>query len=87
MEQMSFDELMMKYQKMQQENISLKNEVSSLQQENANLKVKVENQQLQINVLNRYVFGSKRESTPKQEENIVERNSMFYLWCARRRRN
>ncbi len=69
---MSFEELMMKYQKTQQENISLKNENSSLKQENTNLKAKVENQQLQINVLNRYVFGSKREATPKQEENIVE---------------
>lgn len=76
---MSYEELMMKYQKMQQdyeitqqENNSLKAENSSLQREVSNLKVKVENQQLQINVLNRYLFGSKRESTSKQEENLVE---------------
>ena len=39
--------------------------------ENKKLKIQVENQQLHINALNRYIFGSKRESTPK-EENIVE---------------
>lgn len=69
---MSYEELMMKYQSVQQENTSLKSENLLLQQENSNLKVKVENQQLQINSLNRALFGSKRESTPKQEENLVE---------------
>ena len=64
MNQMSYDELMKKYQEAQKENQELK-------QENTELKIKVENQQLQINALNRYVFGAKRESTPK-EENIVE---------------
>ena len=42
-----------------------------LKQENTELKIKVENQQLHINTLNRYIFGSKRENTAK-EENIVE---------------
>ena len=46
-------------------------ENKKLKQENAELKIKVENQELHINALNRYIFGSKRESTPK-EENIVE---------------
>lgn len=69
---MSFEELMMKYQKAQQKISALTDENSSLKQENSNLKTKVENQQLQINVLNRYLFGSKRESTTKQEENLVE---------------
>ena len=46
-------------------------ENKKLQQENTELKIKVENQQLHINALNRYIFGSKRESTPK-EENIVD---------------
>ena len=46
-------------------------ENQKLKQENAELKIKVENQQLHINTLNRYIFGSKRESTPK-EENLVE---------------
>ena len=54
---MSYDELMSEYKK--------------LKEENNNLKIKVENQSLEINTLKRYVFGSKRESTPK-EENIVE---------------
>lgn len=61
---MSYEELLEKYQKTQQENVKLK-------QENTNLKIKVQNQELQINWFNKYVFGSKRESTPK-EENIVE---------------
>lgn len=62
---MSYEELMMEYQKSQQENTTLKSE-------NTALKAKVENQQLQINVLNRYLFGSKRESTNTKKENIVE---------------
>ena len=57
MSQMTHEELFLEYQK--------------LKQENTELKIKVENQQLQINALNRYIFGSKKESTPK-EENIVE---------------
>lgn len=46
-------------------------ENQKLHAENTELKIKVENQQLHINALNRYIFGSKRERTPK-EENIVE---------------
>ena len=46
-------------------------ENQKLKQENTELKIKVENQQLHINTLNRYIFGSKRENTAK-EENIVE---------------
>lgn len=61
---MSYEELLEKYQKTQQEN-------ATLQQEITELKTKVENQELQINWFNRYVFGSKRETTP-EEENIVE---------------
>lgn len=82
---MSFEELLIKYEKMQSEhriaeqkissleseNSLLKQEKSSLEQENTNLKEKVENQQLQINVLNRYLFGSKREATQKTDENII----------------
>lgn len=61
---MSYEELMQKYEKAQ-------SEINDLKHENTNLKIKVENQELQINWLNRYVFGSKKEATPK-EENIVE---------------
>ena len=39
--------------------------------ENNRQAIEIENLKLHINLLNKYVFGSKRESTPK-EENIVE---------------
>lgn len=39
--------------------------------ENKKQAIEIENLKLHINALNRYIFGSKRESTPK-EENIVE---------------
>lgn len=52
------------YEELLAENQKLKTEIT-------NLKIKVENQELHINVLNRYIFGSKRESI-KKEENIVE---------------
>ncbi len=51
------------------ENLVAENQ--KLKQEIMELKIKVENQQLHINTLNRYIFGSKRENTPK-EENLVE---------------
>ncbi len=57
MEQKTYEELVLENQK--------------LKQENTELKIKVENQELHINALNRYIFGSRRESTPK-EENLVE---------------
>lgn len=46
-------------------------ENTELKNENTKLKIRVENQEMQINALNRYIFGSKRERMPK-EENIVE---------------
>lgn len=64
MEQKTYEELVIENQK-------LKNELSQKNKEITNLKIKVENQELHINTLNRYIFGSKRETTPK-EENIVE---------------
>lgn len=57
MSQITYNELVLEYQK--------------LKDENTQLKIKIENQQLHINALNRYIFGSKKESTPK-DENIVE---------------
>lgn len=59
------------YEELVIENQKLKNEVKEKNIEITNLKIKVENQELHINALNRYIFGSKKESTPK-EENIVE---------------
>ena len=57
MSQMTHEELFLEYQK--------------LKQENTKQAIEIENLKLQINTLNRYIFGSKKESTPK-EENIVE---------------
>lgn len=59
------------YEELLAENEKLKNEVKEKNIEITNLKIKVENQELHINALNRYIFGSKRETT-KKEENIVE---------------
>lgn len=59
------------YEELVAENAKLKNEVKEKNIEITNLKTTVENQELQINTLKRYIFGSKRESTPK-DENIVE---------------
>ena len=50
----------------------LMEENKKLKQENIKLKIKVENQELQINWFNRYVFGSKKENISKENENIVE---------------
>lgn len=62
---MTYEELVIQNEKLQQQ-------IKDRDIEINNLKIKVENQQLQINLLNRYVFGAKRESTPTQEENLVE---------------
>lgn len=47
-------------------------ENKKLQQQNKQKDIQIENLKLHINTLNRYIFGSKREATPKQEENLVE---------------
>ena len=49
----------------------LQNEIKHLNQVVTEKNIEIENLKLHINTLNRYIFGSKRESTPK-EENIVE---------------
>ena len=61
----------MTYEELVAENKKLQNEVREKNIEITNLKITVENQTLQINTLKRYIFGSKREAMPK-EENIVE---------------
>lgn len=45
-------------------------ENQKLKQENTELKIKVKNQEMHINLLNRYVFGPKRESTDKDTNTI-----------------
>lgn len=46
-------------------------ENQKLKQQVNDLKIKVENQELQINWFNKYVFGSKRENISNENENIV----------------
>ena len=46
-------------------------ENKKLHTENKKQAVEIENLKLHINALNRIIFGSKRESTPK-EENVIE---------------
>ena len=53
------------YQELMEENQKLKQQVNDL-------KIKIENQELQINWFNRYVFGSKKENISNENENIVE---------------
>lgn len=60
------------YEELQTENEIIINENNKLKQVVTEKDIEIENLKLQINVLNRYVFGSKRESTPKEEANIVE---------------
>lgn len=47
-------------------------ENKKLQQQNKQKDIQIENLKLHINTLNRYIFGSKREATPKKEENLIE---------------
>ena len=59
------------FQDLIEENIKLKNEIKEKNTEIKQKDIEIENLKLHINQLNRYIFGSKKESTPK-EENIVE---------------
>ena len=60
------------YQELIDENEKIQNENKQLKQVVTERDIEIENLKLHINTLNRYIFGSKRESTPKQEENLVE---------------
>ena len=71
METKTYQELVIENQKLYKEKSNLECNIKNLNNEIVELKAQVENQQLHINVLNRYIFGSKKESTPK-EEIIVE---------------
>lgn len=57
---------------LQKDKTELENKLTTLQDENSKLKIKVENQELHINTLNRYIFGAKRENIKNEEENIVD---------------
>ena len=59
------------YEELLNENLQIQNENVQLKSENTKQAIEIENLKLHINLLNKYIFGSKRESTP-QEENIVE---------------
>ena len=71
MDKKTYEELIAENQKLKNEIEEKINEVKEKNIEITKLKIKVENQELHINALNRYIFGSRRETTPK-EENIVE---------------
>ena len=60
------------YEELQNENQRLRQTVTEKNKEITEKDIEIENLKLHINTLNRYIFGSKRESTPKEEENIVE---------------
>ena len=60
------------YEELQEENKELQQTVTEKDKEIAKKDIEIENLKLHINTLNRYIFGSKRESTPKEEENIVQ---------------
>ena len=57
---MPYEELLKKYNEVQAK-------YEKTKKENSSLKIKVENLQLQINTLNRYLFGPKRENVKKDE--------------------
>ena len=60
------------YEELQQ-NLKCKiDENENLIIENKNLKAEIENKDLLIQQLRRYLFGSKKETLPQKEENIVE---------------
>lgn len=69
--QQKYQETQNKYNQTQEQYQQVQNENQKLIEENNKLKLKIENQALQLNVLNKYVFGTKKETTPK-EENLVE---------------
>jgi len=60
---MDYDELMKQYKKVQSQNVDLQ--------------MKLENAELQLNVLKKIVFGSKREKTPVQESINIDQCSLF----------
>ena len=65
MRQKTYEELIDENEKIQNENKQLKQAVTERD-------IEIENLKLHINTLNKYIFGAKRESTPKKEENLVE---------------
>ena len=78
MEQKTYEELVAENQKLQENLGKIQNEISSKNieihnknTEITNLRNTIENKNLIINQLQRYLFGSKSESL-KKEENIVE---------------
>lgn len=50
----------------------------TLKLENENLKIEVENLKLQINALKKIIFGSKRESTPELNEQLLDKQCSLF---------
>ena len=79
MSQKTYEELQEENKKLQQEvskqTIEIKKKSVEIKKQSAEIEkqaIEIENLKLHINTLNKYIFGSKREATPKEEENIVE---------------
>ena len=70
MDTQTYEKVLAENKILKQKTSQLKKKNNLLKQENQELKIKVENQELQINTLNRYIFGAKREKIVK-EENLV----------------
>ena len=66
---MSYDELMKKY-------LEIQDQYEQSEMKNQELKIKNENLTLELNTYRKMIFGSKRESLPK-EEHIEEQCSLF----------
>ena len=66
---MSYDELMKKY-------LEIQDQYEQSEMKNQELKIKNENLTLELNTYRKMIFGSKRESLPK-EEHIEDQCSLF----------
>ena len=71
MEPKTYAEIIVENQKLKDELAEKRSELKSKNIEISGLKEQIENQKLQINWFNRYVFGQKKETLEKPEENIV----------------
>ena len=71
MEPKTYAEIIAENKKLKEELAEKRSELKRKNNEISGLKEQIENQKLQINWFNRYVFGQKKETLEKPEENIV----------------
>lgn len=72
MESKTYAEIIAENEKLKNEIAEKRAEIKNKNNEIKDLKDTIENQKLQINWFNRYVFGQKKETLEKPEENIVD---------------